>query len=181
MGGFSFLSDYGQEHFLDRIKLFVKEALPIEKALPVHDGEIRAFHRNGGSDLEPLQVLHEPFVHLRDEDFLRAKFVQEFLPDLGFVEQIKAFAMSFIANDQEARFVRNAAHQPLNLVDAVQLMIDRAGDGQARAHRFEHGGQIGILKVLEENAGGRRPAVHHDNIGILEAMPYRNSGIDLAN
>ena len=94
MGGFSFLSDSGQEHFLDRIKLLVKEALPIEKALPVHDGEVRAFHRNGGSDLEPLQVLHEPFVHLRDEDFLRAKFVQQFLTNFGFVEQVKAFAMS---------------------------------------------------------------------------------------
>src|SRR5277367_6679121 len=104
MGGFSFLSDYGQEHFLDRIKLLVKEALPIEKALPVHDSEVRAFHRNGGSDLVPLQVLHEPFVHLRDENFLCAKFVQQFLTDFGFVEQIKTFAMSFIADDEEVRF-----------------------------------------------------------------------------
>jgi hypothetical protein len=41
MSWLSFLSDDGQEHFLDRTKLFVKEALPIEKALPVHDGEVR--------------------------------------------------------------------------------------------------------------------------------------------
>jgi len=31
--------------------------------------------------------------------------------------------------------VRHAVHQPLNLVDAVEFVINLAGDGQARAYK----------------------------------------------
>jgi hypothetical protein len=57
MGGLSFLSDYGQEHFLDRIKLLVKTALPQHQSLPVYEAEILMSPSRSRREFAPLQTL----------------------------------------------------------------------------------------------------------------------------
>src|SRR5204863_754041 len=120
--------------------------------------------RRGGRELAALQTFHQPFVHPGDYDFFRAHVAQEFLTKLGLVEQIKSLAVDFVADDEEIRLPRHRIHYALNLVNAVQFVIDRAGYGQARVQAFENGWQFRLPEVAEKDARGSRSAIHKDHI-----------------
>src|SRR5437588_2059695 len=112
--------------------------------------------RGGRRELTPLQTFHEPFVHPGYHDLFRAHVTQEFLAELGLVEQVKSLAVDFVADDEEIGFASHRVHYALNLVNAVQFVIDRAGNGQTSAQAFENSWQFRLLEVAEKDARGRR-------------------------
>ena len=94
--------------------------------------------------------------------------------------------MDFVADDEEIRLTRHRIHYALNLVNAIQFVIDRAGNGQARAQSSENGWQFRLLEVAEKDARGRRPAIHHDNVLVRERLHHEvnvrcTAGVDEAD
>ena len=88
--------------------------------------------------------------------------------------------MNFVADDEEIRLPRHRIHYALNLVNAVQFVIDRAGNGQTSAQAFENGWQFRLLEVAEKDARGRRPAIHHDHIMVHERIHHEVNGRRMA-
>ena len=80
--------------------------------------------------------------------------------------------MDFVANDQEIGLGRYRVYHPLNLINAVQFMIDRAGNGQARVEAFEDGRHFCFVEVIQEDTGGRRSAIHHHDVAFEERVHH---------
>src|SRR5205807_3297984 len=68
--------------------------------------------------------------------------------------------------------LHDGVHHPLNLEDAVEFMIDRTGDRQARVHTFKHCRHFCFVEIIQEDTRGRRPAIHHHNIAFDQRVHH---------
>lgn len=125
-----------------------------------------------------VQSGDEPIVQAWHRDFARVQYIDNMPARFAAVVNLERFAVRFVLHHDPAAAIAERVRQDAELLHAVGFVIHRTDDGEPRVERTQHLGQADLIEEVDEQVGGGRSAVDHEQIGSFRS---REHAIDFAS